>query len=101
YAPAGPLVIDALKMLDKGGTLALGGIYMTPIPEIDYQILWSERTVRSVANSTRQDVIDLLQVASEIPVKSEIEMFELAELNTALQKLKRSQINGSGVVRIN
>jgi propanol-preferring alcohol dehydrogenase len=53
-----------------------------------------------VANSTRQDVIDLLQVASEIPVKSEIEMFELSELNVALQKLKRSQINGSGVVKI-
>lgn len=100
YAPAGPLVIDALKMLDKGGTLALGGIYMTPIPEFDYQILWGERTVRSVANSTRQDVIDLLQVAAEVPVKSEIEMFELSELNQALQKLKHSQINGSGVVRI-
>lgn len=100
YAPAGPLVIDALKMLDKGGTLALGGIYMTPIPEFDYQILWGERTVRSVANSTRQDVIDLLKIAAEVPVKSEIELFHLPELNSALQKLKHSQINGSGVVRI-
>jgi propanol-preferring alcohol dehydrogenase len=100
YAPAGSLVIDALKMLDKSGTLALGGIYMTPIPQFDYNILWSERTVRSVANSTRQDVIDLLQVASEIPVRSEVEMFSLSELNSALQKLKHSKINGSGVVRI-
>jgi len=100
YAPAGPLVVEALKLLDKGGTLALGGIYMTPIPQFDYQILWGERTVRSVANSTRQDVIDLLEVARQIPIKSEIEMFDLSALNTALQKLKHSQINGSGVVKI-
>ncbi|HEX2912887.1 MAG TPA: zinc-dependent alcohol dehydrogenase family protein [Chloroflexia bacterium] len=100
FAPAGGLVIEALKTLDKGGTLALAGIYMTPIPSFDYSLIYGERTVRSVANSTRQDAIELLKLAAEIPVKTEIQLFELAELNEALLKLKTGQINGSGVVKI-
>ncbi len=100
FAPAGSLVIDALKTLDKGGTLALAGIYMTPIPSFDYALLYGERTVRSVANSTRQDALDLLALAAEIPIRTEVQLFELSELNEALLKLKTGQIDGSGVIKL-
>lgn len=100
FAPAGPLVIDALKALDKGGTLALAGIYMSPIPAFDYNLIYGERTVRSVANSTRQDAIDLLKLAAEIPIHTEVNLFELSELNEALIKLKAGEFDGSGVIKI-
>jgi propanol-preferring alcohol dehydrogenase len=98
FAPAGWLVPEALRVLDKGGTLALGGIHMSPIPAMPYDLLWHERTIQSVANSTRRDVVDFLQVAAEIPVKTETEIFALAQANETLQKLKRSAINGAGVL---
>lgn len=100
FAPAGWLVTEALRVLDRGGTLALGGIHMSPIPEMPYKLLWHERTIRSVANSTRQDVKDLLQVAAEIPVKTEVELFDLDQANEALRQLKESEINGAGVLQI-
>lgn len=100
FAPAGGLVIDALKGLDKGGTLALAGIYMTQIPPIDYNLIYGERTIRSVANSTRQDAIDLLKLAAEIPIQTEVELFELADLNEALARLKNGAINGAAAVKI-
>jgi propanol-preferring alcohol dehydrogenase len=77
-----------LRVLDKGGTLALGGIHMSPIPEMPYDLLWHERTIQSVANSTRQDAIDFLQVAAEIPIKTETELFALEQANETLQRLK-------------
>ena len=100
FAPAGWLVPEALRVLDKGGTLALGGIHMSPIPEMPYDLLWHERTIRSVANTTRQDARQLLQVAAEIPIKSEIEIFSLEQANEALRRLKESNINGAGVLEI-
>lgn len=100
FAPAGGLVPLALQRLDKGGTLALGGIHMSDIPQMPYELLWHERTVQSVANSTRQDVVDFLQAAAEVPVKTEIELFELEQANETLQRLKRSEINGAAVLKI-
>lgn len=100
FAPAGSLVPLALQRLDRGGTLALGGIHMSPVPEMAYELLWHERTIQSVANSTRQDVLDFLQVAAEVPVKTEIELFPLEQANDALLRLKRSQINGAAVLII-
>src|SRR5262245_1641067 len=100
FAPAGQLVPEALRVLDRGGTLALGGIYMSPIPEMHYELLWHERTIQSVANSTRQDVIDLLNVAAEIPLKTEIEVFSLEQTNEAMVRLKHSEINGAGVILV-
>lgn len=100
FAPAGGLVPEALRVLERGGTLALGGIHMSPIPEMPYELLWHERTIQSVANSTRQDVFDLLQVAAEIPLKSEIQRFDLSQANEALVRLKHSKINGAGVIII-
>ncbi len=100
FAPAGRLVLDALRVLDKGGTLALAGIYMSPIPEMDYNLIYGERTLRSVANSTRQDAEELLHLAGEIPIRTEVEVFPLAEANHALQLLKAGKIRGAGVLQI-
>ena len=100
FAPAGEMVPKALKVLRKGGTLALAGIYMSQIPSLEYSLLYNERTIRSVANSTRQDAIDFLQAANEIPVKTEIEVFPLREANKALQLLKAGKIQGAGVLKI-
>lgn len=100
FAPAGELVPKALKVLRKGGTLSLAGIYMTPIPSIDYQLIYGERTVRSVANSTRKDAEELLGLAREIPIHTDIETFPLNRANEVLQRLKRSEINGAAVLEI-
>jgi propanol-preferring alcohol dehydrogenase len=101
FAPAGGLVRDALRILQKGGTLALAGIYMTPIPEMDYKsCLYHEKTIRSVANSTRIDGQELLKIASEIPIRTETHTFPLHKANQALQTLKAGKINGAGVLEI-
>jgi propanol-preferring alcohol dehydrogenase len=100
YAPAGWLVPEALRVLDKGGTLALGGIHMSPVPEMPYDLLWHEHTIQSIANSTRQDAIDFLRVAGEVGVESQVELYDLDQANETLQRLKRSEINGAAVLRI-
>ena len=100
FAPAGWLIPEALRVLEKGGTLALAGIYMDSIPEMDYNSIYHERTIRSVANSTRQDAEELLRLAGEIPLRTEVESFPLQEANRALQLMKRSKIRGAGVLEI-
>ena len=100
FAPAGELVISALKVLKKGGVIALGGIHMSRIPPIDYQLLYHERVVRSVANNTRQDGLDFLRVAAEIPIKTQTQIFDLAEANAALNALKHDAVRGAAVIRI-
>ena len=101
FAPAGELVLDALRVLQKGGTLALAGIYMTPIPQMDYgKYLYHERTIRSVANSTRRDGEELLKIAAEIPIHTKTHLFPLEDANLALQALKHDGINGAGVLEI-
>ncbi|HTM08123.1 MAG TPA: zinc-dependent alcohol dehydrogenase family protein [Verrucomicrobiae bacterium] len=99
FAPAGPLVLDALRVLERGATVALAGITMTPIPAIDYpKLLYHERKIASVANATRRDAEELLALAADIPLATEVEVFGLGEINAALTKLKRGQIRGAGVV---
>ncbi len=100
FAPAGWIVHEALRVLERGGTVALAGIHMSPIPEMDYRLLYWERTVRSVANSTRRDAEELLQLAAEIPIQTTVEAFPLAEANRALRMLKGSRIDGAGVLQI-
>ena len=101
FAPAGPLVHHALRALEKGGVCTLAGIYMSPIPEMDYSaLLYQERTLRSVTNSTREDAAQMLRLAEEIPIETQVDVFPLAEANLALQKLKASQIRAAGVLRI-
>jgi propanol-preferring alcohol dehydrogenase len=98
FAPAGALVPEALRALRKGGTLALGGIYMTPIPEMKYDLLYHERILRSVANATRGDAQQLMQLAAQIPIQTDIQTFPLGDANRALVALKRSEIHGAGVL---
>ncbi|MGD2294542.1 MAG: zinc-dependent alcohol dehydrogenase family protein [Candidatus Aminicenantes bacterium] len=101
FTPAGPTVLDGLRSLDKGGTLALAGIYMSPIPEMDYQKdIYHERTLRSVANATRRDGEELLKIAAEIPIRTTTQSFKLEEANTALKLLKESKIDGAAVLVI-
>ncbi len=100
FAPAGRLVLDALRVVRKSGTVALAGIYMTPIPEMDSALLYHERTLRSVANSTRQDAGELLQMAAEIPIRTEVQVFPLEEANRALLLLKQGAIQGAGVLQM-
>jgi alcohol dehydrogenase, propanol-preferring len=88
----------ALKALKKGGVLVLGGIHMSPIPSFDYDLLYEERVIRSVANNTRQDGEEFLKVAAEIPVRTQVTVFPLREANQALNDLKADKINGSVVL---
>ncbi len=100
FAPAGEIVPAALGALRKGGTLVCGGIHMSPIPQFSYDLLWEERVIRSVANNTRQDGEDFLKVAAEIPIKTHVEVFPLAEANRALNSLKNDAIEGAAVLRV-
>jgi propanol-preferring alcohol dehydrogenase len=100
FAPAGELVIAALQVLEKGGTLALAGIHMSRIPAIDYNLLYQERVIRSVANNTRQDGEDFLELAAEIPIHTEVEEFPLEDANHALNALKHDAFRGAAVLRV-
>lgn len=100
FAPAGHLVHNVLRALRRGGTLAINAIHMSPIPELPYALLYWERTIRSVANSTRRDAQEFLQVAAEIPVQTTVEEYPLEEANRALAQLKRGQVRGAAVLRI-
>ncbi len=98
FAPAGELIPVALRALDKGGTLVLGGIHMSPIPSFEYPLIYEERTIRSVANNTREDGREFLTEAARIPVKTHVETFPLARANEALIALKHDAIRGAGVL---
>ncbi len=101
FAPAGHLVPEALRVLDKGGTLALAGIYMSQIPPLDYEKhLYYEKNVHSVTASTRQDGEELLALAAAIPLHTTVEEFPLAAANQALQLLKAGKINGAAVLAV-
>jgi propanol-preferring alcohol dehydrogenase len=100
FAPAGEIVPAALKALKKGGALVLGGIHMSPIPSFAYNLLYQERLICSVANNTRQDGEDFLRVAAEIPIRTHVQIFPLAEANRALNALKNDAIPGAAVLRI-
>ena len=98
FAPAGEIVPAALKALKKGGTLTLGGIHMSPIPALDYDLLYGERVIRSVANNTRKDGEEFLRIAAEIPIRTQVQRFALREANQALNQLKNDAINGAAVL---
>jgi propanol-preferring alcohol dehydrogenase len=100
FAPAGSLVPLALSRLRRAGTLVLAGITMSAIPKFDYSLLYYERHLRSVANSTHQDVREFLDLAAQARLQTEIEIFPLEKANLALQKLKRSEVNGACVLRV-
>jgi propanol-preferring alcohol dehydrogenase len=99
FAPSGDLVPPALRKLDKGGTLSLAGVYMTPVPEMDYaECLFHERDVRSVTANTRADGRELLDIAAAIPIRPRTTTYPLQDANRALQDLAADRINGTGVL---
>lgn len=101
FAPAGELVPSALRALERGGTLALAGIHMSPIPSLDYdREVFGERVIRSVTANTKQDGLDLLREAAAIPIRTHTQRFALAEANEALQALKTGAIRGAAVLAI-
>ena len=100
FAPAGEIVPAALQALRKGGTLVLGGIHMSPIPSLSYDLLYHERVVRSVANNTRQDGEDFLKIAAEIPIELHTRLYLLAEANEALFALKNDAVPGAAVLQV-
>jgi propanol-preferring alcohol dehydrogenase len=101
FAPAGSLVPGALERLRKGGTLALAGIYMTPVPQMDYEKhLFYEKNIRSVTANTRQDGVELLQIASQIPIRPRVQVFSLTEANEALIRLKQDRMEGSAILAV-
>ncbi len=101
FAPMGALVPAALRAVAKGGVVVCAGIHMSDIPSFPYEILWSERVVRSVANLTRKDGEEFLALAPKIPIRTEVNSFQLTEANTALNALRSGKINGAGVLVIN
>jgi alcohol dehydrogenase, propanol-preferring len=98
FAPVGSLVPAALRAVRKGGTVVLGGIHMSDIPSFPYAIIWGERVLRSVANLTRQDAIEFLELAPKVPVRSHVVPMSLAEANTALARLRAGELTGAAVL---
>jgi propanol-preferring alcohol dehydrogenase len=98
FAPVGALVPQSLNAVRKGGTVVCAGIHMSDIPTFPYELLWGERVVRSVANLTRQDGVEFLQIAPEVPVRTIVETFPLEEANQALERLRAGQIQGAAVL---
>ena len=98
FAPAGELVPAALKAVAKGGSVVCGGIHMSDIPALPYELLWGERTLRSVANLTRADGEEFLALAPQVPVRTAVETHPLDEANEALERLRTGRIRGAAVL---
>jgi alcohol dehydrogenase, propanol-preferring len=98
FAPVGALIPAALRAVRKGGVVIAGGIHMSDIPSFPYGILWGERVVRSVANLTRRDAEEFLALAPKVPVRTETELFPLAEANAALDRLRAGRLRGAAVL---
>jgi propanol-preferring alcohol dehydrogenase len=98
FAPAGELVVKALKDVDKGGQVICGGIHMSQIPAFSYDLLWGERMIKSVANLTRNDGLDFFNLLKEVTVHTQTVLFELKQANEALTKFRAGQITGAAVL---
>jgi alcohol dehydrogenase, propanol-preferring len=100
FAPAGELVPPALEALKKGGRLILGGIHMSPIPSFPYPLIYHERSIRSVANNTRDDGHEFMKIAAQIPIRTEVQVFHLEQASQALKALKHDGIRGAAVLKM-
>lgn len=100
FAPAGALVPRALRAVGKGGNVICAGIHMSEIPSFPYELLWGERTLRSVANLTRRDGLEFLELAPRIPIHTEVQSYALGDTNRALDDLRNGNVSGALVVTI-
>ena len=98
FAPVGSLVVSALRATRKGGTVVCAGIHMSDVPSFPYEYLWGERTIRSVANLTRQDGTDFLALAPRIPLRTTVERHALSDANEALSRLRGGRVTGAAVL---
>ncbi len=98
FAPAGDVVIAALSALDRGGTVAINAIHLDRVPQFSYDLLWWERNLRSVANFTRRDAQEFLDLAASIPLQTTIEQYPLSGANTALARLAAGEVSGAAVL---
>jgi propanol-preferring alcohol dehydrogenase len=98
FAPVGPLVVDALRATVKGSAVVSGGIHMSDIPSFPYKLLWGERQIRSVANLTRLDGEEFLEIAPQVPVKTQITTYPLQDANQALDDVRSGQLQGAAVL---
>jgi propanol-preferring alcohol dehydrogenase len=100
FAPVGALVPVALAAVRPGGTVVCGGIHMSDVPSFPYELLWGERTICSVANLTRKDADEFMQVAPKVPVRTTTQLFPLEQANEALKRLRTGQLEGAAVLTI-
>ncbi len=100
FAPVGALVPQALRAVEKGGVVVCAGIHMSDIPSFPYALLWEERVVRSVANLTRQDGEEFLQLAPQVPVRTQVQLYPLSDANQALEDLRTGRVRGAAVLAI-
>jgi alcohol dehydrogenase, propanol-preferring len=100
FAPVGELVPEALRAVAPGGTVVCAGIHMTDIPSFPYEILWGERTLRSVANLTRRDGEEFMALAPKVPVETQVQVYPLAEANSALDDLRHGRVRGAAVLSV-
>ena len=98
FAPAGELVPVALRATAKGGVVVCAGIHMSDIPSFPYDLLWGERVIRSVANLTRRDGDDFLELSPRVPVRTEVERFPMSRANEALDALRAGRVRGAAVL---
>lgn len=98
FAPAGRVVVDALRRLRRGGTVAVNAVHLDTVPSFDYNLLYWERGLRSVSNSTRRDGREFLELAAAIPLRVHAQTYPLADANQVLLALKRGEINGAAVL---
>ena len=100
FAPVGALVPAALRASAKGAIVVCAGIHMSDVPSFPYELLWEERTIRSVANLTRRDAEEFMALAPRVPVRTEIEIYPLAEANQTLARLRAGEVRGAAVLRV-
>ena len=98
FAPVGYVVVEALRAVDRGGTVAINAIHLDKIPEFPYRLLWWERKLRSVANFTRRDAREFLELAAAIPIRTVVDEHQLADANLVLSKLAAGEIAGTAVL---
>jgi propanol-preferring alcohol dehydrogenase len=98
FAPSGDVVVAALRNVARGGTVAINAIHMDRIPEFSYDLLWPERGIRSVANFTRTDARDFLQLAASIPLRTEVQTFAMERGNEALRRLATGDLEATAVL---
>jgi alcohol dehydrogenase, propanol-preferring len=100
FAPVGELVPPALRSVARGGVVVCAGIHMSDIPSFPYELLWGERVLRSVANLTRRDGEEFLELAPKVPVRAQVERFALSAANEALDRLRAGEIRGAAVISV-